>query len=63
MFVLKVLQKWTSTVGGLAVPCTWENLIKCMKMAGLDPQMIQIIEENTIGEHDNIHHSMVHVCN
>ena len=62
-FVIEVLRKWYSS-DGLAVPCTWESLIECMKRAGLNPRMIKNIEENTRGKYDNIHvhHSIAHVC-
>ena len=45
-FVLEVLEKWYSTVCGPAVPCTWKDLIDCMKRAGLDAEMIETIENN-----------------
>ena len=46
-FVQAVLEKWICKSGS-AVPCTWENLIECMKDAGLDGYMVQLISENTI---------------
>ena len=45
-FVSEVLHKWYSSVGGPASPCTWRDLIWCMKEAGLDKKMIQTITEN-----------------
>ena len=44
-FINTVLSKWHSREG-TSVPCTWKNLIQCMKAAGLDQHMIQIIEQN-----------------
>ena len=45
-FVGVVLDKWYSSVGGPASPCTWRDLIRCMEGAGLDKEMIQAITDN-----------------
>ena len=44
-FIHTVLRIWYSQ-SGLAVPYTWNNLIDCMKRAGLNEVMIKTIEDN-----------------
>ena len=48
-FVQAVLTQWYSRTG-YSVPCTWRDLIQCMKDAGLDPRTVQIIEDNVLNE-------------
>ena len=47
-FVQILLSKWYSREGN-SVPFTWRDLIQCMKDAGLDQHMVQIIERNILG--------------
>ena len=49
-FIRAVLQKWFASVGGDALPCTWSDLIQCMKSSGLDSVTIKIIEDNIFQE-------------
>ena len=44
-FVNEVLRLWHSG-NGSAVPCTWMNLITCMKNAGLNRRMVETIVAN-----------------
>ena len=48
-FVKVVLDRWYRSVDGSAVPCRWNDLIECMKCAGLDGLMIKTIEDNFCG--------------
>ena len=48
-FVQFVLSKWHSK-SDTAVPCTWGDLIRCMKDADLDQRKIQIIEHEVLGK-------------
>ena len=48
-FVQTILSKWHSR-SGTPVPCTWEDLILCMKGADLDRRKIQIIEREVFGK-------------
>ena len=48
-FVQTVLTKWYSRECN-AVPFTWRDLIQCMKGAGLDQHLVQIIEQNVLGK-------------
>ena len=50
IFVVAVLEKWYSSVGGPALPCTWKDLTECMKNAGLDGKMIKTIEDNILNQ-------------
>ena len=45
VFISEILKKWYSRVDN-AVPCTWTDLIRCMKGAGLDKKVIQTIANN-----------------
>ena len=45
-FIPVVMGEWHSSVGGPPVPVTWKHLIECMRAAGLDGEMIEIIENN-----------------
>ena len=49
-FVQSVLSKWHSK-SDTAVPCTWGDLIRCMKDADLDQHKIQIIEHEVLGKY------------
>ena len=44
-FINKILNKWYSSVD-IAVPCTWTDLILCMRRADLDKNVIQAITDN-----------------
>ena len=46
-FVQAVLEKWFYKSGS-AVPCTWESLLECMKGAGLDGPMIELIRKHML---------------
>ena len=48
-FVQAVLRQWYNRTGS-PVPCTWRDLIQCMKNAGLTPHTVQIIEQNILDE-------------
>ena len=48
-FIQTVLQKWYSKEGN-PVPITWRYLIQCMKDAGLDHQLVQVIEGKDLGK-------------
>ena len=48
-FVQTILIKWYSREGN-PVPFTWRDLIQCMKDAGLDPRLVQIIEQKVLGK-------------
>ena len=45
-FILAVLTLWHSKSGS-AVPYMWNDFIDCMKGAGLDKDMIKIVEDHT----------------
>ena len=45
-FINAVLSRWYNSRDDTAVPCTWADLIRCMKQAEMNPQMIEIIERN-----------------
>ena len=47
-FVNAVLQDWHHSVEPPPVPCTWKDLIKCMKDAGLNPNLVKVIEDNVL---------------
>ena len=44
-FIKAVLDEWLSSVEGPAVPCTWLNLIECMKKVDMNGVFIQDIED------------------
>ena len=46
LFIQKVLDMWYKRSGS-AIPCTWKDLIGCMKGAGLDSHIIEIIRQHT----------------
>ena len=43
-FVCEVLDQWIANEQGTAAPCTWVDLVKCMKMAHLDKNKVLEIE-------------------
>ena len=45
-FVNAILRKWVASVEPPPIPCTWGNLVDCMKKAGLDGVYVQTIGKN-----------------
>ena len=43
-FVCEVLDQWIANEQGTAAPCTWADLVECMKMACLDKDKVLEIE-------------------
>lgn len=47
-FAQDVLSEWFEQKG-VAIPCTWENMLECMEKAGLTPRTVQNIRDNLLG--------------